>query len=329
VGRDFISAEATAPLAAEPVVANAAIALQEQARLDEIDARIQLAIGTLIETEEVITRRLTIGERLLVETGGTGQVTIEDGAIEAQHLTTTSAVITNSLQVDNNVIVSGHIDVSTLSAISADLGTITAGVLDLVTGTTGIHIEPTQILAKVGGVTKLDFDLDAGVYYMAGEIVASKITVLSNAANDVQFGADVIIDGDVYMQTPGLDGSQVIYFRHDANNVEAYFEDAKLAYVNADGSLVLQNHWGDIYITSEANYGAAQGPGGDLYLGAEDQVHVTGPGGLQIQSAAGILSGSGAPDAALGSTGWIYLSDGGSLYFKQAAGWRRIDNWVD
>jgi hypothetical protein len=42
----------------------------------------------------------------------------------------------------------------------------------------------------------------------------------------------------------------------------------------------------------------------------------------------GVYSASGAPAAGLGAIGSLYMSSGGSLYFKQAAGWKRIDNWV-
>ena len=41
----------------------------------------------------------------------------------------------------------------------------------------------------------------------------------------------------------------------------------------------------------------------------------------------GIYWGSGTPSMSA-DVGSIYLSTGGSLWFYQTSGWRRIDNWV-
>lgn len=57
---------------------------------------------------------------------------------------------------------------------------------------------------------------------------------------------------------------------------------------------------------------------------------VVASGTVQVQDRATIHSlSSGVPSSGLGSTGDLCMSQGGSLYFRQSNGWRRIDNWLD
>lgn len=150
--------------------------------------------------------------------GAVTSTILEDGAVTTAKLNalsvTAEKIAVNAVTTDKIyalAVTSGKINVGTLSAISANMGTITAGTLNLVSGTTGIYMSPTQIYAKVSGVTKMDFNVSGGVYYVAGEIVADKITVTENAANSVTFGADITINGDILLQDSATSG----YIRFD------------------------------------------------------------------------------------------------------------------
>ena len=58
-----------------------------------------------------------------------------------------------------------------------------------------------QFLMKKSGTTKVNFDTATDTYYVAGELYATKFTVIANAANSVDFGADVKINGDLYLSS--------------------------------------------------------------------------------------------------------------------------------
>jgi len=171
--------------------------------------------GKSVRPEEVITKRLYLSENIQV--GGEGAfVTIGDGTITGQMLVSTEAIITSGVQIGNGLVTATKVDIAELSSISANLGTITAGTINtnnVTIGaggsgapTTGVGITATRIVGTVDGVTKLDIDTEAGTYYFKGEVVADKVTIVSNANNSVVFGTSITIDGELIMKASNTDG---------------------------------------------------------------------------------------------------------------------------
>lgn len=122
-------------------------------------------------------------------------IQIADGTIKAQHLIQTETVIATSVQIGAALITEDHIDVPSLSAISANLGTITSGRIDVGAGgvqvgdaDAGIYIGTNLIRAKYSGATTFELDGATGV------LTASKLNLTSDEDSVV-----TLLDGEVYI----------------------------------------------------------------------------------------------------------------------------------
>lgn len=130
-------------------------------------------------------------------------IQIADGTIRAQHLIQTETIIATSIQIGAALITETHIDVPSLSAISANLGTITAGQISVGAGgvvignaTAGIYIGTNLIRAKYGGVTTFEIDGSTGIATL------SKVVLTTDEDSTV-----TLLDGEVYIGTSVVIGA--------------------------------------------------------------------------------------------------------------------------
>ena len=158
--------------------------------------------GAVKQGDDVYFRSL-VTDRLEV-TGGFvvdgSSVTIGDGVISARNLVQTDLIITNSLQIGNSTITADHIYLpnGTIDALTANLGTITAGTLIVgaggvtikssVSATTGIFIDGNQIYCKAGDPAAVTVMIDG--------------TTGIISANDFQFLIDST--GTTFDSTSGI-----------------------------------------------------------------------------------------------------------------------------
>jgi hypothetical protein len=258
---------------------------------------------------------------------------------------------------------------------------------------------------KKSGVTKVNIDTSTDTYYVAGELYATRFTVIANAANSVTFGASITVDGNITLRPTAVSGyiywgsvylgynGTTLYastnfacagalttsgyatingqFQNEAvgnlehaifnlggssNTSKFYIKDNGTIRLTFDPSVPLLTLTGGLTmagtltgattITSASSVSVtATGATSDLTLSAGDDIHITtgsttsnflnlnfGSNIILSDLAAGqsvyLFVRSGAPSSGDGVTGSLWLSTGGSLYFKQSGGWRRIDNWV-
>ena len=238
-------------------------------------------------------------EKLVI--GAVTSVIIEDGSVSADKIAaatiTGNKIAANTIQgsnIQSDTITGTQIYGSTLSAISANLGTVTAGTLNLVDGSnTGIYISPVQILAKVGGTTKLNFDVVGGTYYVAGEILANKVTITSNAANSVNFGADITIGGNVYMETLSAGEYNKIYWDGSGGTRLIFWSSTNyFTMINGDasGRALLQAGGGASY--PAGTYVMASAGTNTVYVAAGTISLAGAVSGVTTLSMSGALSGA-------------------------------------
>lgn len=208
-------------LESEGVVSNAATVQARNEKLDSLNVD-----GQFIRPDWVAARGLSLGESLRVGEG----VALTDGCVTAQYIGS-DAVTTEKIYA--GAVTATEMTISSLSSISANLGTITSGSIAIGSGgasigdaTAGVSISSNVIRCIKDGVATVQINGSDGSAYFNGEVVASKVTISSNAANSVDFGADVVINGNLIMQdTPG---STYIYLDQNSGSAALSFavEDA-------------------------------------------------------------------------------------------------------
>jgi hypothetical protein len=118
---------------------------------------------------EVRAKRIVSDEAIYVDGDS---IRLADGVVHARNLVSTEQIIANSAQIADTIILPGHISTPDLSALSANLGNITAGSIGVHSGgvtisndggASGIYIGDNQIYSKVAGVKTLWWDGDSGV----------------------------------------------------------------------------------------------------------------------------------------------------------------------
>lgn len=293
--------------------------------------------GKDVWPQSVVTQRINIAEAMTIG----DQVTLTDGCIKANHLDTNSVTtdaLNCSLVTATDMSFSGTLSGFNITA----LGNISSGALAIGTGGvtigssgSGIYIGTNTITAVVGGVPKFSLNGTTGAAYFAGEIAASKFVCTANADNSANFGApttiggNLTVNGNIFMSTTAL--SRSIYL--DSANSRSITWNQALGEVGitAAGSGDDVVIYGTSHVYLNGGGASAQIDCNGTAVAVAANLNVTGniaaTGTVRSGSGAYFRSGSGVPAAGLGTTGDIYASTGGSLYFKQAAGWKRIDNW--
>ena len=214
----------------EDTTSNVAV---NQAELKAMAANID---GKDTYPQSVTTQRMNIGEAMTVG----DQIQITDGSITANYLGADSVT---TEKIFAGAVTASEMSVSTLSSISANLGTITSGSLSvgaggvaIGSGSTGIGIINNVFTMVTGGVVKVRLDGVAGTAYFAGEVSASKFTVLENDENSVNFGVSVVIGGDIILNQ--YSASNSIYFSGSAASI-AYSLPLDRITINSNNAVVI------------------------------------------------------------------------------------------
>lgn len=177
----------------------------------------------------------------------------------------------------------------------------------------------------------------------------------------VQPGGGVAVDGQNYITT--IDMANGIVIRSGNATARTQMTSNGIAIYNYSGTCVMQaDHSNGVWINNASDTPSVQerlslaydstekmwiaavgisgtfyenwicSPSSDLYISAGKKLHLMGYDAsynscVILRGGPGIYWGSGTPSMSA-DVGSIYLSTGGSLWFYQTSGWRRIDNWV-
>lgn len=187
--------------------------------------------------QSVSTQRLSVAEAMVVDGGS---ITLGDGVIHANHLVQTESVITQTLQVGNNVITEDAINVPNLSAINANLGSISSGSIAVGLGgvaigssSAGIGIMGNQIFCKSGGATTILIDGATGVVTASKfQLTADEDSSLDMTAGSLTIGGGTSVDGTTTVGDIATDASQA------ASDASAALGAAADALEVADGEIV-------------------------------------------------------------------------------------------
>ena len=235
---------------------------------------------------------------------------------------------------------------------------------DLGTPNTGLYLDSSVLYLIKDGVATVTLNGITGSATFTGAITGGTISSMGsvNFGTNVTVGGNLIVDGNVRVHNSDTIGylyftnsSITNYISYDTNWIDIKYNTeftvssdlAKTSYLDLQSAAAAANSSATIgsdgytycigaldtkIICGSGWHGALAfgnlGAHTEVLYWSDNVVNITATTGLRIQSAAYILSGAGAPAAGLGATGDIYLSTGGSFYVKQAAGWRRIDDWV-
>jgi hypothetical protein len=309
------------------VVSNAATNEAEVKLWQEFGANVD---DKQIYPSEVITKRLSVSEAMAID----GQsIYLGDGVISARHLVQSEQLITNSLQVGNAIITPDHISLpgGTLSALSADLGEITGGYLNVSAGvdignaSAGISIIGSTLKMMYGGAPTITLDGSTGLVtcnkfsFTADEASAINLTQGSHiVADSLVIGATGRTAGDLirtYAQTTQPTGTiktgDIWIHTDDGNKTYRWngsswvlLQDADIATAKstADTANSTANTAKSTADTALANAGTAQStadaavkPGGGVAVdGSKYITTITANDGMIISIANGIKTSSSA-----------------------------------
>ena len=189
--------------------------------------------GTIIYPLEVHTQRLFVAEIMVVDNEA---IVLGEGVVYARNLVQTECVIANSAQIGGAVIAAGHISVPSLSAISANLGSITAGSISVAGGgvtisndggMSGIYIGGNTMYSKVGGVKTLEWDGATGV------ITANEFLLTASATSKIRTAAS---GARVEMASTGI----VVYNSANAAKTRMTNTGFDICNTNADGPTAVE-----------------------------------------------------------------------------------------
>jgi hypothetical protein len=186
--------------------------------------------------QSVSTQRLQVAQTLSIG----DQVQLTDGCVKSNHLTTDSAVITNSLQIGNNVITEDAINVPNLSSLNANLGTITGGSLSIGSGGVtvsggegGVYIGDNQIFLGTAGSPTVLLDGSTGIIYASKfQMTADEDSTLDMSLGSLTIGGGTSVDGTTTIGDIASDASQA------ASDASAALGAAAAALEVADGEIV-------------------------------------------------------------------------------------------
>lgn len=164
--------------------------------------------------QSVSTQRLQVAQTLSIG----DQVQLTDGCVRSNHLTTDSAVITDSLQIGNNVITEDAISVPNLSSVNANLGTITGGSLSIGSGgvtvsggTGGVYIGGNQIFLGSSGSPTVLLDGSTGVITASKfQLTADESSTLDMSLGSLTIGASTSVGGTTTIGDIASDASDAL-----------------------------------------------------------------------------------------------------------------------
>lgn len=173
--------------------------------------------------QSVSTQRLSVAQAMAVDGDS---ITLSDGVIHAQHLVQTESVITQTLQVGNNVITEDAINVPNLGAITANLGTISSGSISVGSGGVtvsgpagGVYIGGNQIFLGTSESATVLLDGATGI------ITATKFVMTADGDSSMDMTLGSLTIGDATAVDDGGDGYTIADVATDSSAAYAAVSD--------------------------------------------------------------------------------------------------------
>ncbi len=229
------------------------------------------------------------------------------GGVGGIHVSAVDALVANS-------ITAALMNVSQLSAISADLGTATAGSLTVTTGGNTVALTPASAIAFASGPTGSPTVTitQAGVLTATGAVINGyNQTNIGSFGGNGSDGALSISSGTT---TINLGGVAYVVKNYTSISITG---TGKLAFSNphAGGTIIVLKSQGNITITASAPCIDASGMGATGGTGTADTIPTSGTNGNAILDTSNHY-GTGGTDIA-GGTGGVILSN---LFFYTTSG---------